>query len=83
MIIKETKSGRIREVKTKEGKTVWTEDDSVRRDKISSESREKLKDAVKKNGYKDFQELVLEILTGQTIEEIEQSEGSEESNNQG
>lgn len=73
---------RIKEIR-ENGEIVWTEEDSVRRDKISSESREKLKDAVKENGYQDFQELVLEILTGKTVKEIEDSEGSEESNNQG
>jgi len=71
--------GRVIEIQ-EDGETVWTEDDSVRRDKISSESREKLKDAVKSNGYQDFQELVLEVLTGKTVKEIEDSEGSEQSN---
>ena len=41
--------------------------------KISKETKEKLKDALKGNGYQDFQELVLEILTGKTVKEIEDS----------
>lgn len=54
------------------GETVWTEDDSVRRDKISDKSRQELVEAVESKGYQDFQELVVEILTGQTVKEINQ-----------
>lgn len=58
-----------------DGETVWSEDDTIRRDKISDKSRQELVNAVESKGYQDFQELVLEILTGQTVKEIKQEGG--------
>ena len=65
-------NGKLKEIKNKKGETVWTQEDSIRRDKISDKSRQELLDAVESKGYQDFQELVVEILTGQTVKEIKQ-----------
>jgi hypothetical protein len=74
MIIKENKSGRITEVRNEDGKTVWTEEDSIRRDKISHKSKEELHRHLKKGEFKKYAEKTFEILTGQTVKEFEETE---------
>jgi len=64
-------NGKLIEIQ-ENGDTVWTEEDSIRRDKISDGSRQELVEAVESKGYQDFQELVVEILTGQSVKEIKQ-----------
>lgn len=56
-----------------DGKTVWTEDDSIRRDKISEKSQKELFDHIKNGEFEAYAKKTFEILTGKTIEEFEGS----------
>jgi len=66
--------GRVIEIQ-EDGETVWTEDDSIRRDKISEKSRNELHQHIVNDEYKQYAKKTFEILTGQTVEEFEASEG--------
>lgn len=52
-----------------DGETVWTEDDSVRRDKISDESRQELVKDIENGDLEAYARKTFEILTGKTVEE--------------
>lgn len=52
-----------------DGETVWTEDDSVRRDKISDQSKQELIKDIENGDLEAYARKTFEILTGQTIEE--------------
>jgi len=69
MITKIKEKGRIVEIQEK-GQTVWTEDDSIRRDKISEESRQELKKDIENGDFEEYARKTFEILTGETVEEI-------------
>jgi len=64
------KNGRIVELQ-EDGETVWTEDDSIRRDKISQKSRNELHEHIINDEYKKYAKKTFEILTGQTVKEFE------------
>lgn len=51
------------------GQTVWTEDDSVRRDKISDQSRKELIKDIENGDLEAYARKTFEILTGKTVEE--------------
>jgi len=63
------KNGRIVELQ-EDGETVWTEDDSIRRDRISEESREELKKDIENGDLEAFARKTFEILTGKTVKEM-------------
>lgn len=52
-----------------DGETVWTEDDSVRRDKISDQSRQELVKDIENGDLEAYARKTFKILTGQTVEE--------------
>jgi len=51
------------------GKTVWTEEHTIRRDKISKESRKQLVKDIQNGDLEAYARKTFEILTGQTIEQ--------------
>lgn len=63
-------NGRLLKV-IENGETVWTEDDSIRRDKISSKSQKELYDSIQNGNYEKYARKTFEILTGETVEEFE------------
>lgn len=67
----ETKDGRVVRVYDENGEVEWTEEDSVRRDKISQKSKEELHKHLKKGEFKKYAKKTFEILTGETVEEFE------------
>lgn len=74
MIIKRNESGRITKVKNEDGETVWTEEDSIRRDKISLKSQNELFEHIKNGEFKKYAKKTFEILTGRTVKEYEETE---------
>jgi len=67
---KYSENGRLNEI-IENGETVWTEDDSIRRDKISERSRNELHEHIVNGEYKEYAKKTFEILTGQTVKEFE------------
>jgi len=59
---------RVKEIR-EDGELVWTEDDSVRRDKISEKSREELITDIENGDFEAYARKTFEILTGETVEE--------------
>ena len=55
-----------------DGETIWTEENTLRRPKISEESRQALLDAYTNNNPEKFMKHAIKILTGQTVEEASQ-----------
>jgi len=55
-----------------DGETVWTEDDSVRRDKISDQSKQELIKDIENGDLEAYARKTFEILTGETIKEAKQ-----------
>lgn len=70
MTSKQFKNGRIVEIQ-EDGETVWTEEDSIRRDKISEKSQKELFDHIKNGEFEAYAKKTFEILTGQTVKEFE------------
>jgi hypothetical protein len=55
-----------------DGEIVWTEDDSVRRDKISDQSKKDLIQDIENGDLEAYARKTFEILTGETIKEAKQ-----------
>ena len=55
-------------VETEEGKLLL---ETLDRAKITENDKQKLVNAVQSDGFHEFQKIVLEILTGQTLKEFE------------
>lgn len=54
-----------------DGQTVWTEEDSIRRDKISEKSQKELFNHIKNGEFEAYARKTFEILTGKTVKEFE------------
>jgi hypothetical protein len=61
-------NGRLEEIQ-EDGKTVFTEENTLKRPKISDESRKELVKDIEKGDLEAYARKTFEILTGDTVEE--------------
>jgi len=73
MVSKIYKNGRLMEIQDN-GRTIWTEEDSIRRNKISEKSRNELYQHIKEGEFEEYAKITFEILTGKTVEQFEVEE---------
>ena len=70
--MKAKNNGRTVKIYNEKGEKIYDENFFVQRDKISDDSKQELVNAIEALDGDQFRRIILEILTGQTVEEIKQ-----------